>query len=88
MTVRTAVFCAVWSGDPDRYELLASHLACLRRQTVPVLPVYVFDSGDRPPEWLEGVAITTPLPRLPSSQPSMYKCCAIVCSFKEKVAHH
>lgn len=48
------VFCAVWSGDPDRWDLLEAHVANLRRQTRPVAAVYVFDDGDTPPDWVPG----------------------------------
>jgi hypothetical protein len=51
---RTSVICSVWHGDPDRYELLRTHAACLAAQTVPVEPIYVFDGDDEPPEWLAG----------------------------------
>lgn len=54
---RTSVICSVWSGDPERLELLRGHQENLARQTVPVQPVYVFDSGDPIPEWLQGKAL-------------------------------
>ncbi len=50
---QTSVICAVWHGDPDRFERLRGHAANLARQTVPVEPIYVFDGGDRAPDWLE-----------------------------------
>jgi hypothetical protein len=50
----TTAFCAVWSSDPDRWELLRGHQACLEAQTVPVTPLYVFDDGDDPPDWVRG----------------------------------
>jgi len=49
----TSVICAVWHGDPKRFELLRGHAANLARQTVPVEPIYVFDGADEPPPWLE-----------------------------------
>ena len=56
---RTSVICSVWHGDPKRLELLRGHQENLARQTVPIQPVYVFDSGDTVPDWLEGRAIAT-----------------------------
>gem|GEM_PF-1041993 len=55
---RTSVICAVWHKDPDRHELLRGHAENLARQTVPVQPVYVFDGGDQPPDWLPGRKIS------------------------------
>ncbi len=62
MSARTTVFCAVWSGDPDRHSLLRAHSETVRRQTVPVDVVYVFDSGDAPPDWVDGLAVASPEP--------------------------
>ncbi len=56
------MFCAVWSGDPARHELLRDHVACLEKQSVPVETVYVFDSGDTPPDWLAGTVVASPAP--------------------------
>ncbi len=53
------VFCAVWHKDPDRHALLQSHRENLRRQTVPVDVVYVFDGGDTPPARLEAQTIAS-----------------------------
>lgn len=50
----TTAFCAVWNRDPDRWELLRGHQASLEAQTVPVTPLYVFDDGDAPPDWVRG----------------------------------
>ncbi|HEY0266639.1 MAG TPA: glycosyltransferase family A protein [Rhizomicrobium sp.] len=52
------VFCAVWNRDPRRHELLRNHRENLRRQTLAVDPVYVFDGGDPPPAWLDAQTIT------------------------------
>jgi FkbM family methyltransferase len=54
---RTSVICAVWHGDPDRADLVRGHAENLKRQTVPVEPIYVFDGGDKPPSWLDGHVI-------------------------------
>jgi hypothetical protein len=54
---RTSVICAAWHGDPERHALLRSHAANLAAQTVPVEPIYVFDGGDMPPNWLPGRTI-------------------------------
>lgn len=51
---KITVFCAVWSGDPMRWQLLKAHQACLDKQTRAVERVYVFDGGDLPPRWLRG----------------------------------
>jgi len=59
---RTSVICAVWHGDPNRHELLRGHAENLARQTVPVEPIYVFDNGDAPPDWLEARAVTVKEP--------------------------
>lgn len=62
-TAMTTVFCAVWSGDTDRATLLRQHVENLRRQTVPVEIVYVFDNGDTPPKDLPArtIACSQPL---------------------------
>jgi len=52
------VICAVWHKDPERHELLRGHAENLARQTVPVDPIYVFDGGDEPPDWLPGRKIS------------------------------
>lgn len=57
--VKTTVFCAVWSGDPLRWQLLKNHQACLDRQTRSIERVYVFDGGDLPPKWLKGTHLIT-----------------------------
>ena len=49
----TTVFCAVWSGDPDRHALLRQHHENLRRQSTAVELVYIFDNDDPPPGDLE-----------------------------------
>lgn len=54
----TTVFCAVWHGDPQRWELLRGHSENLKRQTVPINVIYVFDGGDIPPSWVEGNAVS------------------------------
>ncbi len=49
---QTSVICAVWHGDGKRGELLRGHAENLARQSVPVMPIYVFDGGDEAPGWL------------------------------------
>jgi hypothetical protein len=56
------VFCAVWSGDPDRHALLRGHIETMSRQSVPVNLVYVFDDGDEPPPWIVGTAVVSTEP--------------------------
>lgn len=51
---RTSVVCAVWHGDADRHRLIEGHAENLRKQTVPVEPVYVFDGRDEPPADIAG----------------------------------
>jgi len=52
------VFCAVWHGDPRRHDLIRAHRENLRRQSLPVDVLYVFDGGDAPPHGLEAETIT------------------------------
>ncbi|AUQ52901.1 hypothetical protein PhaeoP72_00201 [Phaeobacter inhibens] len=47
------VFCAVWHKQPNKLELLRSHWANLKAQSIPVEPCYIFDNGDVAPDWLE-----------------------------------
>jgi hypothetical protein len=56
------VFCAVWHGDARRAELVRQHRDNLRRQSVPVEVIYVFDGGDAAPEGLEAETITASAP--------------------------
>lgn len=59
---RTTVVCAVWHRDPDRFELLKGHQACLDAQMNPVERIYVFDNGDTPPPDLKGRVLVHPTP--------------------------
>lgn len=59
---KTTVITAVYSKDPDRHMLLESHAECLRKQTVPVESVYVFDSYDTPPSTIYGEFIISSKP--------------------------
>jgi len=59
---RTTVFCAVWSKDPMRWQLLKGHQACLDNLAAPVKRVYVFDDGDVPPRWLKGEHVVSAKP--------------------------
>lgn len=54
---RTTVICAVWHGDPRRWDLLRGHLANIERQSAPVDIVYVFDGGDAAPDWLNAKSV-------------------------------
>lgn len=56
------VFCAVWHGDAARRSLVRAHRENLRRQSVPVDVVYVFDGGDTAPEGLEAGIVSTSEP--------------------------
>lgn len=56
---RTTVICAVWHGDPDRFDLLEGHVANLDKQTRPIDCIYVFDGGDMPPQDFKGHIVTT-----------------------------
>lgn len=42
------VFCAVWSKEENKDELLRSHSRNLRSQTCTTFPLYIFDDGDVP----------------------------------------
>ncbi len=55
---RTTVICAVWHGDPNRWELLRGHQANLHALHAPVDAIYVFDKGDTPPDWLVGKSVS------------------------------
>jgi FkbM family methyltransferase len=55
---RTTVICAVWHGDPRRWELLRGHFANLERQSVPIEIVYVFDGDDVAPPWLNAKTVS------------------------------
>lgn len=56
---QTSVICAVWSGDPKRFDLLRGHIANLARQTVQVEPIYAFDGNDKIPPWVKGRAVAS-----------------------------
>ncbi|QWD13721.1 glycosyltransferase family 2 protein [Polynucleobacter paneuropaeus] len=60
--VNTTVICAVWSKDPNRYELLKQHEENLNLQTVDIERIYVFDCGDSPPQFLTGKKIISSEP--------------------------
>jgi hypothetical protein len=47
------VFCAVWHKQHNKLDLLKSHYTSLRKQSVPVRLLYIFDNGDTPPDWLD-----------------------------------
>jgi hypothetical protein len=57
-----SIFCAVWHKDPNRHALLKAHWDNLRRQTLPVHPIYIFDGGERPPGWLDAESVTAQAP--------------------------
>lgn len=59
---RSTIICAVWHGDPGRFDLLRGHVANLARQTVPIETIYVFDDGDAVPPWLEAKAVSVQHP--------------------------
>lgn len=47
------VFCAVWHRQRNKLDLLQSHYLNLRRQSIGVRILYIFDNGDTPPDWLD-----------------------------------
>ena len=53
MRADVAVIGAVWHRQQDKESLLAGHHRNLEGAHAARV-VYVFDGGDRPPEWLEG----------------------------------
>ena len=56
------VFCAVWHGDAARADLVRRHRDNLRRQSMPVDAIYVFDNGDSVPDGLEAQIVTASRP--------------------------
>jgi hypothetical protein len=52
----TSLICAFWHGDPNKNELLRGHAAAVARQSVPVVPIYVFDNGVEIPPMLLATA--------------------------------
>ena len=52
------IFCAVWHQDARRRELLKAHRENLRRQSLPVRALYVFDGGDTPSQDMDAEIIT------------------------------
>jgi len=52
------VISAVWHQQKHKLDLLRGHMDNLARQSVPVRPIYVFDNGDVPPDWLAGTKIS------------------------------
>ncbi len=48
-----SVFCAVWHRQPNKLGLLKSHYSNLRRQSIKVRIIYIFDNGDTPPDWVD-----------------------------------
>jgi hypothetical protein len=57
LSAEVTVICAVWNKDPLRHELLRAHRENLRRQSLAVHPLYVFDGGDTPPVGLDAQTI-------------------------------
>lgn len=53
-----AVVCAVWSRDPNRWDLMSGHLENLLSQTCRVQPVYVLEKSDVPPNEFRDYCIT------------------------------
>jgi len=61
-TAAITVIAAVWHQQRDKLLLLRGHMENLARQSVPVVPIYVFDNGDTPPDWLEGIKLCSSVP--------------------------
>ena len=59
---QTTMICAVWHGNPERFDLLRGHVTNLARQSVPIETIYVFDGGDAVPHWLEAKAVSAQQP--------------------------
>ena len=53
-----AVVCAVWSRDPNRWDLMSGHLENLLSQTCRVQPIYVLEQSDVPPNEFRDYCIT------------------------------
>lgn len=63
---KVTVFCAVWSGDKERMELLEGHSNCLISQKNAPFPFYIFDNNDIPKNFV--------LPHIVSKDPlSIYE---------------
>lgn len=60
MTVQalTTIICAIYSKDPHKLALLRGHMENLDKQSIPIDRIYVFEEGDRPPEWLNGTHVS------------------------------
>jgi hypothetical protein len=56
--VNTTVICSVYSQDPHKLALLRGHMENLDKQNIPIDRIYVFEQGDRPPEWLSGTHVS------------------------------
>jgi len=62
MKLKTSVICAVYSQDPERFNLIENHLNNLQQQSVEVEPIYVFENSDTPPSNLKGNVIISNKP--------------------------
>lgn len=49
---KVTIFCAVWSGDNKRMELLDGHSNCLMNQDSSPFPFYIFDNNDIPENFI------------------------------------
>ena len=52
------VICAVWHRQEDKETLLRGHLRNIEAARAARV-IYVFDGGDRPPEWLQGPRVSS-----------------------------
>lgn len=47
------IFCSVWSKQKNKEELLRAHVSNLKNLNYKVDILYIFDSNDKPPIWLD-----------------------------------
>jgi hypothetical protein len=59
---KSTIFCAVYSKDPLRYELLENHLENVLRIDSSPAPLYVFENGDEVPQFARPYSVVADKP--------------------------
>jgi len=59
---KSTIFCAVYSKDPLRYELLENHLENVLRIDSSPTPLYVFENGDEVPQFARPYSVVADKP--------------------------
>ncbi|MEK9669514.1 MAG: glycosyltransferase family 2 protein [Gammaproteobacteria bacterium] len=54
---KSTLFCAVFSKDPDRYELLRVHYENVSRIRTSPVPLYIFEDNDKVPDYLVNYSV-------------------------------